>query len=268
LYNQHVKAGVTFAGTFDEHFARYRERYDYRAMVTKLGAVFGPDSIVVRPYEREQFFGDSIFADFMHHAFETESVDALAIPKRDQNSRLDRDALEFKRLVNGLDEAKEHKLEIGRHLIKYCAKVDPRIKEAFQAHELLSPQQRLELLEVFAEGNAWIARTYLGRSDCELFLEPWPSAGTPWTPYAGLTAAKAAELAFHVYRSVDSEAREREAKWARADRSRSGSGSRPSEGRVPEVKRTVKRFWKRQFRHGRALVSRLRPGPKAKSGTV
>jgi peptidoglycan/xylan/chitin deacetylase (PgdA/CDA1 family) len=264
LYNQHVKAGVTFPGTFEEHFTRYRERYDYRRMILKLGAVFGAENILVRLYEKEQFYGGTIFADFMHHVFDQEVADVYSLPERDQNARLDHDALEFKRLINGLDAPKEQKLAIGRHLVKYCTSVDPRSKEAFQAHELLSPQQRIELLRTFAEGNAWIANAYLGRTDGKLFLEPWPSLEDPWTPYSGLTAGRAAELAFHIYRSLESEVQEGEAERVKAERggSEARSGGRTGQRRDPGVGRAVKRFCKRQLRQGRVLVSRLRSGPK------
>jgi hypothetical protein len=249
LYNQHVKAGATFPGTFEEHFARYRERYDYRGMILKLAAVFGAQNILVRPYEKQQFYGETIFADFMHHVFGQELAGRYALPERDQNARLDRDALEFKRLINRLDAPKEHKLQIGKHLIKYCETVDPRIREAFQAHRLLPPEQRIQLLRSFADGNAWIAREYLGRPDGVLFLEPWPSCEDAWTPYPGLGAEKAAELAFYVYQTMQREA---------------GEGA-TRHGKGESLGRAVKRIWKRHFRQGRALVSRLRPGSKRNS---
>ena len=249
LYNQHVKAGATFPGTFAEHFARYRERYDYRGMVLKLAAVFGAQSILVRPYEKQQFYGGNIFADFMHHAFDLELAGRYALPARDQNARLDLDALEFKRIINRLDGPKEHKRQIGKQLIRYCETVDPRIREAFQAHGLLSPQQRMQLLQSFAEGNAWIAREYLGREDGALFLEPWPSAEDGWTPYPGLSADRAAELAFYLYQAMQREAGD--------------NGARS--GKAESLWRVVKRICKRNLRNGKALISRLRPGSKRQS---
>jgi hypothetical protein len=254
LYNQHVKAGVTFPGTFEEHFTRYRERYDYRRMVLKLGAVFGAENIVVRPYEKQQFDGETIFADFMRHVFDQEIAGRYALPERDQNARLDRDALEFKRIINRLEGLKEHKLQIGKYMIKYCESIDPRIKEAFQAHGLLSPQQRIQLLQAFAEGNAWVAREYLGRPDGTLFLEPLPRAEDPWTPYPGLGADKAAELAFYIYQAMQ----------------RESEGSATLHSKNEGLGRAVQRIWKLHFRQGQALVSRLRPGSKRKprvSGT-
>jgi len=249
LYNQHVKGGASFPGTFEEHFARYRERYDYRCMIQKLAAVFGAKNILVRQYEKQQFYGATIFADFMHHVFDQELAGRYALPQRDHNARLDRDTLEFKRIINRLDGPREHKLQIGKHLIGYCETVDPRIREAFQAHGLLSPERRLQLLQSFADGNAWIAREYLGRPDGALFLEPWPSAEDASTPYPGLGAEKAAELAFYVYQALQREAGERATRHAQGE----------------SLRRTAKRIWKRHLRQGKALVSRLRPGSRRKS---
>jgi hypothetical protein len=248
LYNQHVKAGATFPGTFDEHFARYRERYDYRRMILKLAALFGEQHILVRPYEQEQFHGGTIFADFMHHVLGQEVAGRYLLPERDQNARLDRDALEFKRIINGLDGAKQEKLQIGKLLIRYCEEADPRIREAFQPHALLSPEQRIQLLQGFAEDNAWIARTCLGRADGALFLEPWPRRDDAWTPYPGLSANKAAELAIFLYRAT-----QREAEQVAATR-----------GGPQRLQRAVKRLCKRSFRQAWALASRLRPGGKPK----
>jgi peptidoglycan/xylan/chitin deacetylase (PgdA/CDA1 family) len=250
LYNQHVKAGVTFPGTFDEHFARYRERYDYRRMILKLGAVFGAENILVRPYEKQQFYGDTLFADFMHHVFDQEIAGCYALPERDQNARLDRDALEFKRIINRLEGPKEHKFQIGKYLIRYCESIDPRIRQAFQAHGLLAPEQRIQLLQAFADGNAWIGRECLGRPDGALFLEPWPSRDDAWTPYPGLGADKAAELAFYIYQAMQREAEE----------------SATRDVQDESLGRAVKRVWKRNFRQGKALVSRLRSGSKRKPG--
>jgi peptidoglycan/xylan/chitin deacetylase (PgdA/CDA1 family) len=249
LYNQHVKAGAAFPGTFEEHFTRYRERYDYHRMILKLAAVFGAQSILVRPYEKQQFHGETLFADFMHHVLDQELAGRYALPDRDQNARLDRDALEFKRLINRLDGPREHKRQIGKHLIRYCETVDPRIREAFQAHTLLSPERRIQLLQSFADGNAWIAREYLGRPDGVLFLQPSPSPEDAWTPYPGLGADKAAELAFHVYQAMQREAGENATRHGKAE----------------SLRRAVKRICKRKFRQGKALVSRLRPGSKPKS---
>lgn len=248
LYNQHVKAGVTFAGGFAEHFARYRDRYDYRRLIVKLSAVFGARNIVVRPYERDQFHGETIFADFMHHAFNQEIAGRFALPERDHNARLDRDALEFKRIVNGLEGSKEEKFKLGQYLVKYCESVDPRIRQSFQAHRLLSPAERLHLLEKFAADNAWIAQEYLGRSDAALFREPWPRGEDPWSPYPGLTAAKAAEIAFRLCQAMDREAGDR-------------TLGRP---KVKTFARAMKRRWKWRFRRGKALVARLWPGSERK----
>lgn len=249
LYNQHVKAGVTFAGDFAEHFARYRDRYDYRRMIVKLDAVFGARNILVRPYETEQFYGETIFADFVYHVFDQEIGGRYALPERDHNARLARDALEFKRIVNGLEGSKEEKFKLGQYLIKYCESVDPRIRQSFQAHGLLSPAERVRLLEEFAAGNAWIAREYLGRSDAALFQEPWRRTEDPWSPYPGLSAAKAAEIAFHLCQAMEREAGDR-------------AIERP---KVAIFGRAMKRRWKRSLQQGKALVVHLWAGSERKS---
>ena len=267
LYNQHVKAGVAFPGSFDEHFEQYRSRYDYRQMVERLGTVFGLENIAVRPYEKEAFFGGTIFSDFGHHVLGMAIDESFVMPRRDQNSRLTRDALEFKRVVNGLEGTKEEILSIGKYLIEYCEIQHPSIREAFQEHELLAPRQRARILHACAEGNAWVAREMLSREDGTLFHETMPSEEDSWTAYPGLSGEKAVELGFHVYRSMLRELERRDAEIERLNGGRLPA-AKPAPDRERDragLTRTVKRFCKRQFRQGKAVVSRMRwgerPGP-------
>jgi peptidoglycan/xylan/chitin deacetylase (PgdA/CDA1 family) len=264
LYNQHVKAGVAFPGSFDEHFEQYRSRYDYRQMVERLGTVFGLDNIVVRPYEKEAFFGGTIFSDFSHHVLGMAIDEKFVVPKRDQNSRLDRDALEFKRIVNRLEGTKEEIQSLGKHLIGYCETRDPGIREAFQEHNLLSPGQRARILEACAESNAWVAREMLSRDDGTLFYEPMPSEEDGWVPYRGLDGEKAVEIAFSVYREILHELKGRDAEIERlkAGRRPAAKPKRgPDRGKV-SLTRTIKQICKRQFRHGKAIVSRMGARPR------
>jgi hypothetical protein len=50
-------------------------------------------------------------------------------------------------------------------------------------YPVFSPQQRLELIEQYAEENAAIAREYLGREDRKLFYDPLPDPDEEWQPY-------------------------------------------------------------------------------------
>lgn len=266
LYNQHVKAGVSFPGTFGQHFARYRDRYDYRRMVTKLGTVFGFENIVVRPYEREQFHGDTIYADFMHHGLAEEIDRSLVIPERDRNSRLARDTLELKRIINALRASKAHKLRFGRSLVAYAESVDPRIRMAFQEHNLLSPEQRTRLVAAYADGNAWIARRFLAREDGVLFREPLPDEQQAWAAYPGLTGEKAAEILFHLCRSLRQELDLKGAEIARL-RAEGSWQIRPffgrQRGRWANLRPALERLWKCHLRPGKAWASRGDPKPKS-----
>jgi hypothetical protein len=58
----------------------------------------------------------------------------------------------------------------------------------------LSPAARRALLERHAEGNAAIARDFLGRPGL-LFLEPPPADDGEWAPYPGLSPERAAAIA-------------------------------------------------------------------------
>jgi hypothetical protein len=72
-------------------------------------------------------------------------------------------------------------------LLAYSKAVDGRTQNAYQEHLLLSPSQRLEILQCYADTNAHIARKYLGREDGVLFEEPSTDPTVEWTPYPGLS---------------------------------------------------------------------------------
>jgi peptidoglycan/xylan/chitin deacetylase (PgdA/CDA1 family) len=267
LYNQHVKAGVAFSGSFDEHFEHYRSRYDYRQMVERLGSVFGLENVVVRPYEQEAFFEGTIFADFCHHVLGMAIDESFVMPKRDQNARLDLDALEFKRIVNGMEGTRQEVLSLGKYLIGYSETRDPSIREAFQEHMLLSPGQRSRILRACAQGNAWVAREMLAREDGTLFYEPMPSEDASWSEYRGLSGEKAIEIAFHVYRRMLRELERRDAEIERLKDARRAASPRPQSGRdTASWARVVKRFCKRQFPQGKSFVSRIRSGIRPRPG--
>jgi len=63
--------------------------------------VIGRQNVIVRPYEKQQFYGGTIFSDFLHHVFNLEA-NGFEIPQGNINARLHRVILEYKRLINCL----------------------------------------------------------------------------------------------------------------------------------------------------------------------
>ena len=155
---------------------------DYFKFMQPCADVFGKENIIVRPYEKGQFYGGSIFSDFFHFVFSLELTDEFLLPERDHNSRLHRVALEYKRLINFLPLALDQKRNTVEPLRLYSQQLYSQKREDY---DILSPVQCLEIIHQHDKSNENIAREYLGREDGRLFYDPLPDPSKPWKPYPG-----------------------------------------------------------------------------------
>lgn len=158
-------------------------RMDYSQALQCWAEVFGKKNLLVRPYERNQFYQKSIFADFLHHVFDMEMDNDFYVPQSEINSHLHRIAFEYKRLVNYLP--------IPSRLLRYT------LKPLLEVFELLcrqgrvdmsnlSPQEQLDILKRYTTINESVARDYMGRTDGRLFYDPVPDINRAWQPYGRL----------------------------------------------------------------------------------
>lgn len=114
-YNQIVKAqGYTRSphDCIDEYF----DLWDYSAQLGKWEAVFGRGNIIVRPYESKAFLNASLQADFLNIL----ELDSGSIPATDDrtNARVNRDIVEFQRLINELPLETAKKRMFHKELIR------------------------------------------------------------------------------------------------------------------------------------------------------
>lgn len=163
------------------------KRFDYGNMCAQWARVIGEKNLIVRPFERMQLRNGNILADLFYHLLKMPIPATVELPADNLNPRLCRDALEFKQLVNRMPVDRETMNATLPGLLAYSKAVDDRTQNAYQEHVLLSPSQRLEILQCNADTNAHIARAYLGREDGVLFEEPMTDPTVEWTPYPGLS---------------------------------------------------------------------------------
>ncbi len=146
---------------------------DYRKLLDAWAAVFGADKLLVRPYEREQN-SPSIVADFLRTIGFPTLADTVGAAVAQHNvSPAERelaiiDAIQHARLAHG----------VRKRLITAIATRSGQVRGG----GFISPVERLRMLEENLEDYRYIARTYMGRSDGVLFLEPPPDPHAPWTP--------------------------------------------------------------------------------------
>jgi hypothetical protein len=165
---------------------------DYKEICDRWSEIFDKENIIVRPYEREQFKDNSIFSDFMA-ILGIDDISAFSMPKINSNPSLNKDAIQFKRLVNMLNIADAHKRKMQEPLVDISIRKGKG--ELFQNHSILSPIEKIEFLERFKESNSMVAYDYLNRNNKILFYDPLPELDADWSPYPGLDRNTVLEIA-------------------------------------------------------------------------
>ncbi len=153
----------------------------YKA-ITPWAKNFGKENIIIRPYEKEQL-PDGILPDFLKILgvvwLENLSLNVNA----NLNFGFSRDVLEFLYLNKGL----YGNIEDRRLYSMLDIVLDDNFKKKpFDSYGILSPKDRIALLERYELSNQLLAKEYLNREDGHLFYESWPSPDDNWEPYNGL----------------------------------------------------------------------------------
>jgi Sulfotransferase family len=179
-YNQQIKAGPQ-KRRIDLIYRKQLERFDYLKILAPWADSLEPGKVIVRPYEREQFYQGDIRRDFMHHVFRMNLDDEqFSLQQGNSNPRLSLAAGEYKRMVNNLVKDPADNERFNQLLMRYSAEQDQSSTSFFSSQSVLSPQQRLEILEATSHASEVIARDYLGRGDGKLFMEAEPTPEDPW----------------------------------------------------------------------------------------
>jgi hypothetical protein len=148
-YNQQVKAGTQLRelrGTLQHQL----DRFDYDKRLAPWSGVLGDANIVVRPYERGQFFEGDIRKDFLHHVFGLPVDDRYRLERKNSNPRLCFSAMEYRRLLNNLITDTSQSTQFNEIPLKYSGMVDETSKTIFSAQALLSPKERQGILDISA----------------------------------------------------------------------------------------------------------------------
>jgi hypothetical protein len=154
-----------------------------------MGA-FSTTDLVFRPYERQQFVSGDLITDFLSVLGIPDNQDFRRIPG-EFNQSLGRDALEYMNQVNAMVNDVSLTRAVGVMLVGW---EQPQESADARKSMLLSPLERLAVIERYADLNSRIAREYLGREDGRLFYDPLPSLHDDWRPYSGLTRERAEQI--------------------------------------------------------------------------
>lgn len=178
-YNQQIKAGMQIRN-LHSIIDRQLARFDYEKIISPWESVLGSDNIIVRPYEKEQFYLGDIRKDYMKHVFGLEFNNEPSINNKNLNPRLAFSAMEYKRIINNLIKDTQESSRFNEILLQYSTSADVTSSNIFATQSILSPSERINILDKVDTTNKMIAQKYLKRDDERLFLEPMPNIDDDW----------------------------------------------------------------------------------------
>lgn len=182
-YNQTIKAQGC-SHTVEECVKRYHSRWNYADSLRPWAEVFGPEAIIVKPYESTPLHP----VDTVSTTLEMFGIDLATLPPQQGwvNTNINRDILEFQRIINQLQGGAEQKRALHKQLIALSN--ETKGKGVFVELPSLSPKRRRELLNDYADSNREVAQTYVGRGKlfADMSIDETEKAGN----YSGLTVER------------------------------------------------------------------------------
>jgi hypothetical protein len=180
IYRQVVKT-QSVAMPIDEFRIFMSEPLDYWRHMEIWNAVF--PNCAVYTYEQAS---DSISAFFLRNVLDLANVEEFEGLDSRRNVRWNRDVLEYKRMLNGMDMS-----AVDRRMSQLaCKELARSLPDDSQYQDYLSPAAREMLLREMEPGNALLSETF--------GMTPFPVSDEglkAWTPYPGISDVKAKELA-------------------------------------------------------------------------
>lgn len=165
MYQQAVKKHGRYESILGKK-SKIRYLYSTFEMYVKNA---GAENMIVRVFEKDQFFGGDIFRDFLH-AIGRDWSDEYVLPNLEEtNVGWHKDLILIMRLANQVLSEPGEIEEIRRNCALMFRSLYAGRK---QGYGLLTADQRKQILSQYNPFYAEIAGTYLGRRDGRLFYEP------------------------------------------------------------------------------------------------
>jgi len=140
---------------------------DYCALLAPWAQAFGLENVIVRVYDRRILRGGGVVEDFLDLLGLSQDPLGVKVGPGDVNASLHREVVALLCRANGLAlEQREHEtlLEALRPVSRALV-----ARDGVAGFEILDPAEREDLLRLYDESNAAVAREYLGRADGILF---------------------------------------------------------------------------------------------------
>lgn len=146
---------------------------------------FGIDAITVKPYEK-RVIGNDIIKDFMS-GIGIEDIKGLEDPPPDfsfTNAGFPHDVIEVLKYSRQLLKS-EHDNRLINFMNKNLSEFYK--KKPLEEYSMLSPEERLVIIEKYDESNRRIAKEYLKQDNSSLFCDPLPDINEAYTATEDLT---------------------------------------------------------------------------------
>jgi hypothetical protein len=190
MYNQMVKR----SGYYQDISNFQPEYLDYYKLLENWASAFGKDNVIVRVYEKEQFYNHSLIEDFLD-ILGLPLTDEFRMLKHNPNPRLSPSVLEYMRYINSLLGDHKSTVKIKKSILGFSAKRERDVTTSiYFEHSLLSNEQRQSIMNRYQDSNAFVAQEYLGRQDGQLFMEALKDLKGDHRPQNRLTDDLIAEI--------------------------------------------------------------------------
>lgn len=202
-----LESGWKQWGSKDFRFASISEYCEHQKIrwldnLREYDSIFGKENIIIHPYEREQL-PDGLICEFLKMIGIRHSEHTWNEPPESNvntNYGFNQDIIEILKLNRSF-----YKNVHDNTLLDffYSTLPDTYQKKPYECYDLLSPKERIKILEKYDTMNQTIAREYLGRENGKLFFESLPDPDEPWEPYEGLTVEKIVPIFTTMLYNVD-----------------------------------------------------------------
>lgn len=161
-WSQLVKTGGITA-SFDEFLSNdlSAPKRNYLDLIASWAEVFGKDNLIIKPFEKDQFFNNNLLHDFL----ETLGLKTELANYSVKNESPPIELVETLRLFGHSIHTRAERSALFRILISIPVKLDNT------KYTLLTPEKRKAILDQYKESNQFVAEKYLGRSDGKLFYD-------------------------------------------------------------------------------------------------
>jgi hypothetical protein len=190
IINQTIKSGVLAPeklrkSSIDELIKIYLPRLNYAKTLDIWAEVFGRKAIEVGVYNKKQLFRRDVIADFCDRLNIDDSVlKKASLTNINENIKLNRDVLEFRRILNSIDRPKYQERVLGEALL-YLSTKDNNIHK--DNYSLLDRDRRKAIREKCHQSNKKLCSEYLPDNNQEFFEKQPEDINTKDEIYPGLS---------------------------------------------------------------------------------